>query len=98
MERRNLAHSLHRRLMKADIHYREAAYSMGYNPVRVTELAVGTFERYRAGRRSNGHSSTANQPLLINLSDWDIEEILGAAAGGALHINPCSPSPCVSTT
>jgi hypothetical protein len=77
----DLAHRLHRNLKQVDRHYKEATYTMAYNPLRVVPLAKGAFERYCWESRKDGNDG--HYPNLfklphMNLSDSVASELLQA--------------------
>jgi hypothetical protein len=53
---------LHRGLKAADQHYREAVYTMAFNPTRVTALPQGTFQRLAASAGGSSRQMKMNPP------------------------------------
>lgn len=53
---------LHRGLKVADQHYREAVYTMAFNPARVTALPQGTFQRQAASGSGSSRQIKMNPP------------------------------------
>jgi len=53
---------LHKGLKTADQHYREAVYTMGFNPTRITALPQGSFQRLDGAGSRNGRQMKMNPP------------------------------------
>ncbi|MDP2951863.1 MAG: hypothetical protein Q8O76_00925, partial [Chloroflexota bacterium] len=64
----------HRSLMAADRHYREAVYTMAFNPLRVTAVPQGSFPQPgQQGPNGNGNGH-------LNPSDTVVQELLQRVA------------------
>ena len=71
----DLAHRFHRKLKSVDRHYGEATYTMAYNPIRVTPLVKGAFERYLRESGRDGHDQDLQTLPHMNLTDSIIKDL-----------------------
>lgn len=69
-------HKLHRKLMSVDRHYAEAAFIMGYNPIKVVPLRRGTFDLYARVVRNKGVASHVARPPQMNIPESVAEKLV----------------------
>jgi len=71
-----LEEMIDRRLREIDVNYREVGDILGLQPVRVTLLSPGTFQRYYEEKRSEGADLAHLKPCHMNAQDTVIQELL----------------------
>jgi len=72
----DLERRLNKKLKVVDRHYGEATFVMAYNPIRVTALQNGAFERYYQQYRNNGHEPELSNLPKVNLPDSVVNDLV----------------------
>lgn len=72
----NVETMIHEQLEMVDIDYRDVNTYLGLNPVRVTLLSPGTFERYISGKVEEGADLAHLKPPHMNAPEATIQHLL----------------------
>jgi hypothetical protein len=73
---------VHQQLMRQNRFYGDLTSMLGYTPLRVTQLAEGTFTRYTQMQRAAGADLSHYKPRHMNASDEVRDAILGLGGPG----------------